>query len=75
MSATEPHVPVAKKVIVGFLLAAVAAVIQQVVPGYSPDAIVQQGIDIVVGLGAAYIVKEEARYLVPALERINRQGA
>lgn len=68
-SATAPTPPVARKVIYGALGYAVATVIQLVIPGYHPDALVQQVIDGVVGSGAAFLVKEEVRYLVPALAK------
>lgn len=67
--ATAPTPPVAKKVIAGFLGYAIALAIQAVVPGYHPDPLVAQLIDGAVGTGAAFIAKEELRYLVPALTK------
>ncbi len=59
--------PVAKKVIVGLLGYGVVAVLQAVIPGYNPDPIVAQLIDAAIGSGAAFAVREEVKYLVPAL--------
>lgn len=65
----EQSPPVAKKVIVGFLGYAVATVLQLVIPGYHPDPLVAQLIDGVIGTGAAFAVREETKYLVPALAK------
>lgn len=62
-----PSPPIAKKVIVGVLGFVLAAVIQQVAPGYSPDPIVAQLIDAGIGGAAAFAVREEVKYLAPAL--------
>lgn len=69
MSTVSQNPPVAKKVIVGILGYAAAAVIQLVVPGYHPDPLVAQIIDGVIGSGAAFLVREETKYLVPALNK------
>jgi hypothetical protein len=64
-----PTPPVARKVIYGALGYAVATVIQLVIPGYHPDPLIQQVIDGVVGTGAAFLAKEEVKYLIPALAK------
>jgi hypothetical protein len=68
-SAAAPNPPVAKKVIVGALGYALAVGLQLIVPGYHPDALVAQLIDGAVGAGAAFLVREETKYLVPALNK------
>lgn len=68
-ASAQPSPPVAKKVIVGFLGYALAAVLQLVVPGYHPDPLVAQLIDGAIGTGAAFLVREETKYLVPALAK------
>lgn len=65
----QPNPPVAKKVIVGALGYAAAAVLQAVAPGYHPDPFVAQLINGAIGTGAAFLVKEQLRYLVPALTK------
>lgn len=67
--AATQNPPVAKKVIVGLLGYGLATVLQLVIPGYSPDPLVAQLIDGAVGTGAAFIVREEVKYLVPALAK------
>lgn len=69
MSTVSQNPPVAKKVIVGILGYAAAAVIQLIVPGYHPDPLIAQVIDGVIGSGAAFLVREETKYLVPALNK------
>lgn len=69
MSTANASPPVAKKVIVGFLGYAAAALLQLVVPGYHPDPLVAQLIDGAIGTGAAFLVREEIKYLVPALAK------
>jgi hypothetical protein len=68
MTPVAPKPPVAKKVLVGFLAAVSAAILQKVAPGYHPDVLVQQGIDIAVGYGASFLVREELKYLIPATQ-------
>lgn len=72
-TATEqPNPPVAKKVIVGLLGYGLATLLQAVIPGYSPDPIVAQLIDAAVGSGASFAVREEVKYLVPALAKARK---
>ena len=66
---STPNPPVAKKVLVGLIGYAAALGIQALIPGYHPDPIVAQIIDGAVGSAAAFIVREETKYLVPALEK------
>lgn len=61
--------PVAKKVLVGAFGYAVALGIQALIPGYHPDPLVAQLIDGAIGTAAAFVVREETKYLVPALEK------
>lgn len=68
-TAPAPSPPVAKKVLVGIFGYAIALGIQALIPGYHPDPIVAQVIDGVVGSAAAFVVREETKYLVPALEK------
>lgn len=68
-TAPAPSPPVAKKVIFGLLGYGVATVLQLVVPGYHPDPLVAQLIDGAIGTAAAFVVREETKYLVPALEK------
>lgn len=68
-STTAPAPPVAKKVIVGFLGYAVALVVQALIPGYHPDPVVAQFIDGAIGTVSAFAVREEVKYLVPALAK------
>lgn len=69
MSTATSNPPVAKKVIVGALGYGVTAILQAVVPGYHPDPLVAQLINAAIGTGAAFAVKEQLKYLVPALEK------
>lgn len=64
-----PTPPVAKKVLVGIFGYGIALAIQALIPGYHPDPIVAQLIDGAVGSAAAFVVREETKYLVPALEK------
>lgn len=64
-----PNPPVAKKVLVGIFGYGIALAIQALIPGYHPDPIVAQLIDGAVGSAAAFVVREETKYLVPALEK------
>lgn len=66
-TATNP--PVAKKVVFGLLGYGLATVLQLVIPGYHPDPLVAQLIDGALGTAAAFVVREETKYLVPALEK------
>jgi len=69
IAATTSNPPVAKKVIVGALGYAVSTVLQLVIPGYNPDPLVAQLINGAIGTAAAFLVREETKYLVPALEK------
>jgi hypothetical protein len=69
ITATTSNPPVAKKVIVGALGYGLATVLQLVIPGYHPDPLVAQLIDAALGTAAAFVVREETKYLVPALEK------
>lgn len=69
---TTTAVPVSKKVWVGFLAALVATVIQAVIPGYTPDPTVAALITAVVGYAASFLVKEEKKYLQPALANADK---
>lgn len=64
-----PNPPVAKKVLVGIFGYGIALAIQALIPGYNPDPIVAQLIDGAVGSVAAFVVREETKYLVPALTK------
>lgn len=64
-----PAPPVAKKVVFGLLGYGLATVLQLVIPGYHPDPLVAQLIDGALGTAAAFVVREETKYLVPALEK------
>lgn len=66
MSTAAP-VPISKKVWVGFLASVIATVIQAVVPGYTPDPAVAAIITAVIGYASSFLVKEEKKYLQPAL--------
>lgn len=68
-TAPAPNPPVAKKVVAGLLGYGLATVLQLVVPGYHPDPLVAQLIDGAIGTAAAFVVREETKYLVPALEK------
>lgn len=61
-----PTPPLSRKVLVGFFIAVIVAVIQAVVPGYSPDPTVTGLIDIGAGYAASFVVAEELKFLVPA---------
>lgn len=67
--AASTNPPVAKKVLVGAFGYAVALVLQLVIPGYHPDPLVAQLIDGAIGTTAAFTVREEAKYLIPALTK------
>jgi hypothetical protein len=69
IATTTQNPPVAKKVVFGLLGYGVATVLQLVVPGYHPDPLVAQLINGVIGTAAAFAVREETKYLVPALEQ------
>jgi hypothetical protein len=72
--ATAPasNPPVAKKVIAGFLGYGVALAIQALIPGYHPDPLVAQLIDGAIGTASAFVVREETKYLVPALQKARK---
>lgn len=61
--------PLSRKIIVGFLFAVVAAVLQAVAPDYNPDPLVQSAISIAVGYAASWAVKEQLKYLLPAVAK------
>lgn len=71
---TQVRVPFSRRVIAVALAGLAAIGLQKVLPGYHPDAYVQQLIDLAVASVAGWAVTEEKHYLQLALAKLNALG-